>query len=181
MKKTKEAMKQEMENTIKMYEAKIKLWQNVARKTKKDGSDFQNFSKNFENAEIIVKYGDQYIQVSDYSQRIGGEFVVDDFRTRQIVKYFKNWEIPQDRIVKVPYLEPYFDMTPDEIMEYIKVVIDKYKTWIAEYQDQIKKLDVVYDHVDNVLSDLMDYVRKNTGNNTHLYYEMRKFIQNVGY
>jgi hypothetical protein len=60
--------------------------------TKKDGSDFQSFAKNFENAEIVrgrICADDFEIRVSDYSIRIDGRWVDDTIDIKQIVEYSK--------------------------------------------------------------------------------------------
>lgn len=79
MQKSKEAIRKQFENYIQEYEVKIRLWSAVKRVTKKDGSDFQSFGKNFENAEIVrgrICSDDFEIRVSDYSIRIDGRWVV---------------------------------------------------------------------------------------------------------
>ena len=181
MKKTKDQIRNEMLDTIATYKEKIRLWQNVKRKTKKDGTDFQNLSKNFENAEIIVKYGDTCIQVVNYNIRIAGNYVDDYFQIEQVVQYFKAWEVPENRIIHEYCRSPYIRMSPDEIMKYIQYHISKYEKWITEYEEQLEKLDAMYDYVSDHLEELMDYIRKNAGNNSHLYYEMRGLIEKVGY
>ena len=181
--KKKEDIRNKFEDYILDYEAKIRLWSNVKRVTKKDGSDFQSFAKNFANAKIErgrICSDDFEICVSDYSIRIDGKYVCDSISIKQVVKYSRI--IPaEDQIIKESFYEPYFYMTPAQVMEYIQITIDRYKEKIVEYQEQLAKLDALYDYVKSSVDSIMDKVRKEAGSNTSLYYEMRGLLKEVGY
>lgn len=183
MQKTKEQIRKETENSILMYEKKIELWKKVRRVTKKDGSDFQNFGKNFENAKIIrgrICADDFEICVNDYGVRIGGEWAEDKFDIRQVVKYSKITP-DESQIIKQSFLEPYFFLTPEQVMQMIQIKIQTYEEMIAEYREQLTKLDDLYDYVKNSLTEIMQKLRHETGGSSHMFYELRKLITEVGY
>lgn len=183
MQKSKDQIKEEYMNTIADYEARIRLWKAVKRVTKKDGSDFQNFAKNFENAKIErgrICSDDFEINVSDYSVRIAGKWVSDNIDIRQVVKYSKITPNP-DQIQKVKYLEDFFYMTPEQTMQMIQYRIESYENQIQECKDQIEQLDNLYEYVTSHVTEIMDHIKSVAGSNNHLYYEMRKLIQEVGY
>lgn len=50
-------IEQHIKESIAYYDTRINAWEAVRRLTKKDGSDFANFGKNFENARICAPYG----------------------------------------------------------------------------------------------------------------------------
>jgi len=50
-------VEQRIKGSIAYYDTRINAWKAVKRLTKKDGSDFANFGKNFENARIYAPYG----------------------------------------------------------------------------------------------------------------------------
>lgn len=181
--KKKEDIKNKFENYILDYEAKIRLWSNVKRVTKKDGSDFQNFAKNFENAKIErgrICSDDFEICVSDYSIRIDGKYVCDSISIKQIVDYSKITP-SEDQIIKESFYKPYFYMTPNQTMECIQITIETYKEKIEEYNVQLAKLDALYDYVKSSVDTVMHKIREDAGNNTSLYYEMRGLLADVGY
>lgn len=183
MQKSKEEIRKQFEDYIREYEVKIRLWSAVKRVTKKDGSDFQNFAKNFENAKIErgrICSDDFEISVSDYSVRIGGHWVDDRIDIKQIVEYSKI--VPaEDQIIKEFCYKPYFYMTPAQVMECIQHTIETYKQKIEEYRDQIAKLDALYDFVKSSVDAIMDKIKKETEGNSSLYYAMRDLIKEVGY
>ena len=180
---TKEEIRTRFENYIREYEEKIKLWKNVKVVTKKDGTPFKDFNRNFEGADVVrpaYGFGDIDLVVVNYKIRIAGNHVTDTIHTRELVKYTK-LNPSEDRIIKETYLEPYFYLTIPEIMEKIQRTIQIYEKNIEEYKDQIEKLDWMYDEVVTRINDTMDYIRENAGGNTSLYYELRGCIQKVGY
>lgn len=167
-----------LESYISEYESKIQLWKKVKRVYKKDGSNFKVLSKNFENAKIQNKtyssYEDPEMIVSDWTQSAG--YISDSIDLRELVKY-SSLKPDEDRIIKVPYLEPYFFLTVDEIEKKIAATIKLYETHIEEYKKQLAICDKTYDQfksaIDNALSDL----RKSAGNNTSLYYMCRDYMK----
>ena len=183
MQKSKEAIRKQFENYIKEYEVKIRLWSAVKRVTKKDGSDFQSFAKNFENAEIVrgrICADDFEIRVADYSVRIAGKWVEDAIDIKQIVEYSKI--IPaEEQIVKESFYKPYFYMTPAQVMECIQNTIETYKQKIKEYWDQLAKLDSLYDFVKVSVDNIMNKIKAETESNSSLYYAMWDLIREVGY
>ena len=48
-----ENLKKQIENDIDNYICSIEAWQNVTRKRKKAGGDFQNLKQNFEGCSIV--------------------------------------------------------------------------------------------------------------------------------
>ena len=183
MQKSKDKIRMEMKDSIEMYEAKIRLWKNVKRLSKKDGSDFQNFGKNFENAEYVrgrICSDDVELRVADYGIRVAGNWVDDSLDIRQIVKYSKITP-EENQIIKESYMEPYFYLTVDQTMQMIQIKIETYEKMISEYKEQLEKLDSLYDYVKDSLTEIMQKLRKETGGSSTLFYELRNYIKEVGY
>lgn len=181
--KTKEEIKTKFENYIKEYEEKIRLWKNVKVVTKKDGTPFRDFNRNFEGADVVrpaYSFGDIDLVVTNYQIRINGNWVEDTIHTRELVRY-SDLKPSEDRIINERFLEPYFYLTIPEIMEKIQKTIQTYEKDIEEYKEQIAKLDWMYDEVVTRINSTMDYIRDNAGSGTSLYYELRECIQKVGY
>ena len=180
MQATKEQIRIRFENYIREYEDKITLWKKVTVVTKKDGTEFKDFGKNFTNCRVYrpaYSFGDLNIEVSGY---VNNEYRKDEINTRELVKY-SNFKPEDSRIINEAYLEPYFYLTIPEIMEKIQYTIGKYQACIQEYKDYIEKLDALYDIVINGVNSLMDTIKREAGDHNSLYYEMRELIQNVGY
>lgn len=180
MRKQKDKIRSEFENLIKTYETKIDLWKKVERVTKKDGSDFQSYGKNFKNVEAVKDNylaGNLRIQVSDYIANSG--FIEDYIETRQVAKYSK--VIPsEDQIIKESFYEPYFYLTPDQMMEMIDIRISTYEEKIQSYKEQLEKLDDAYDAVMERVAELKNTIIEMTcmdGNRTSLYYEMIELVR----
>ena len=183
MRKTKEQIREKFENYIAEYEEKIRLWQNVQVQTKKDGTPFKDLAKNFSGAKLVrpaYGFGDIELHVANYRLRIGGSFVEDKINLRELVKY-SPVKVDESRIIREAYLEPYFYLTIPETMGKIERQIETYKKAIIDYQEQIEKLDSLYDEVARRIDDTMDFIRQNTENYSSLYYELREMVQKVGY
>ena len=117
MMKTKESIRKTFMDYIADYEEKIKLWENVKVVTKKDGTPFKDFAKNFSGAKVVrpaYGFGDLELHVANYKKQINGHFVEDKINTRELVKYSK-FTPDASRIHNEAYLEPYFYLTIPEI------------------------------------------------------------------
>lgn len=181
MQRSKEDIRKKFEDYIKEYEEKIRLWSEVKRVTKKDGSDFQSFAKNFENAEIVrgrICSDDFEICVNNHKIRISGDWVKDSISIRQIVEYSKITPA-EDQIITEASYNPYFYMTPAQVMENIQIQIEIYKKQIDEYKDQLSKLDALYDFVKSSVDTIMVKIKEEAGSNTSLFYEMRALLKEV--
>lgn len=82
-------LKAELANSIIADKTALEKWQEVTRNTKKDGSDFVNLKKNFNNARIDDRYNTVWIEV-DYCMQPGGyksdSIYITDLSVNEIFK-----------------------------------------------------------------------------------------------
>lgn len=117
------------------YKNAINAWSNVKRATKKDGSDFANFGKNFVNATIRQEYSwcNPTLKV-DY--RCGNSYTYD---TVEIEK----------------------NDTVNDIFVKINNRIRVFNGYIAEAEKKAKNTEHVFDEVDKTMKELMEFCNQN--------------------
>jgi len=182
MEKNLEQIKKELQNSIEECNAKIAAWENVKRVTKKDGSDFSTLSKNFENAKIVTAdysiRNEKQIRVSGWTEN--RKFVDDYFSIVPCVKNVK-FEVAPDRQIKESFLEPYFYMTVEEIVEAIENRIAMWKEYVESYEEQLRIADHFYILIENELekiSEILDAVSdKRNSKNLSLRYALEHKVK----
>lgn len=186
----KEQIRAKLEKYISEYKAKIELWQHVERITKKDGTDFQNFCKNFSNAKIETGgIHDRDIVVFDHkiiNSRM--EWIEDkistDLNVEDYVRFFSK-QPEESRIIRETIIKDYLYLTPDESMQLINRQIAIYQERITDYQQQLELLDNAYDVIKGETKKLYDTLKAVTGDlgmyHNSLYYELKKIISEYPY
>ena len=186
----KEEIRTKLEKYISEYQVKIELWQRVERITKKDGTDFQNFGKNFTNSRIETGLiHDRDIVVFDH-KIIGGrmEWIEDkistDLNVEDYIKIFER-QPEKDRIISETLIKDYLYLTPEESMQMIERQIAIYQERITDYQKQLKLLDNAYDVVMAKTKELFDTLKEVTGDagmyHNSLYYSLKEKIEKYPY
>ena len=186
----KEEIRNKLHGYISTYEAKIELWQKVTRNTKKDGTDFQNFKQNFDNARIetgifherkIVVFGDRIInkRMEWIEDKIDTSLNVEDY-TRIFGK-----QPEETRICRETLLKDYLYLFPDEVMQMIDRQIAIYQERITDYQKQLEMLDNAYDIITAKTKELFDTLKEVTGDlgmyHNSLYYALKEKIEKYPY
>ena len=186
----KEEIRTKLEKYISEYQVKIELWQRVERITKKDGTDFQNFGKNFTNSRIETGLiHDRDIVVFDHkiiNSRM--EWIEDkistDLNVEDYIKIFER-QPEKDRIISETLIKDYLYLTPDETMQMIKRQIAIYQERITDYQKQLKLLDKAYDIITAKTKELFDTLKEVTGDlgmyHNSLYYSLKEKIEKYPY
>lgn len=174
--KTAEEIKSKLSKYIAENEEKIKLWEQVQRVHKKDGTDFANFGKNFTGCKVQEKSysSEKEIVVSSWTPAAG--YRHDEIDIRQIVRYSKITPAPE-QVQKVQYLEPFFDVTPDQAEALIADRIETLKQHNAEYKQQLAITDKVYSRFVFQINNALQELKDQAGDRSTLYYEARDYMQ----
>lgn len=177
---SKEDIRKNIQGSIDRYNTKIALWEAVKRVTKKDGSDFQAFGKNFTNCEITREYDD--INLNVCGRTPAGEWVSDYIRTRTCVDYWHGEKPAEDRIKRAWGLKDYFYLNPAETMEAIEATITSYKKWRDENLKALEKLDPAYEYTEKVMAELREKLKELCGSDrSTLYHRLEEKIQKFPY
>lgn len=186
----KEQIRAKLEKYVAEYKAKIELWQRVERITKKDGTDFQNFCKNFSGAKIetggihdrdIVVYG--YCVIEKREQWIEDK-IATDINLEDYIKIFDR-KPEEARIIRETLIKDYLYLTPDESMQLINRQIAIYQERITDYQKQLEMLDNAYDVIKAKTKELYDTLKEVSGDlgmyHNSLYYALKEIISEYPY
>ena len=153
-----ESVKKEKQNLIDCVEDaknRIILLKSIKRDYKKDGSNFQNFLKNFKsdlpNFDIYYSYSD--IKAKSYPT----EVYIKRYAIRSYWKdeYFEKIEKEDPtRIIKSYWLMDKVEYTVDEIMENIKKDIEREEKHLKEYETQLQNFDKNVEELQEKLEEL---------------------------
>lgn len=132
--------RKEIKNYISNYENKMQLLKSIYRVYKKDGSDFQNFFKNFDSK---LKY---------FSMNFDGSSRVDIYASELLENgFYKRYN---DTIYLSGSGFTTENITASQFMYLINEDIEKYKKYIDEYN---KKLNTLHDEalkIEKIFNDL---------------------------
>lgn len=119
---------------VETYKSAIKAWQNVKRVSKKDGSDFANFSKNFVNANIYREYywSSQIIRV-DYQYNHGWTHDTIDVNDNDSV---------------------------NDIFDKINKRIELFRDYIANNERKAQNTEQVFREVDRSIKELVNFCKE---------------------
>ena len=121
---------------LEFTENQLKLLEQIKRKYKKDGGNFQDFSKNFEGATIYREYcGATYYNIRGYIEKY------------TLVEYNINGE----------------DLTPDEIMAEIEKSKEKLKGEIEYQKTILNNLEKAYNFTIEKLIEVESEIEKELG------------------
>lgn len=174
---TKEEIIKNFDQHIQNYKDKIVLWKNVEVVTKKDGTEFQNFSRNFTNSSIRNFYSSRYIGVHAW---VENRWIEDEIDTRQLLEN-ADTEISEDRIIKKPISKPYYYLTVKETADKINKVIKQYEINIRDYEAQKAIVIDCYDEIENMATEMLNKIKQVTidTNKEYIsaYYRLRDVVK----
>ena len=174
--KNAQEVKKDLEKSLREHEAKAEWWKKVERVTKKDGSNFKIFSKNFSNCRIYANYMQRnVIAVGGW---VDGSGYVDD--EMDLWEYVDNTELNPDEhtiIKEAVWSRAYFYLTVDEVFQKIATQIEMHERYAKEYREQIEKADEVFNEFAEAINIALDKLKEKAGDNTSLYYRCREYMK----
>ena len=146
------------------YETISKLWEDVARNYKKDGSDFSTMSKNFSGCTFkdptVCKLHALEKEITVCGPTPAGRYVHAKIDNYQCVKYSKI-KPEENRIIKESFLEPYFYLTAGEIEQAIKEESAKYKAWAENNRKRAKMVTAAAELYNKKMQELNQELKNN--------------------
>ena len=132
--------KKTLENYLEECETKLELWKNVKRLSKKDGSDFQNFGKNFEGAKVDRSAYSDTEELNVHGRTKSGRWIEDT-----ILVFGRNYQHP---------------LTVSGAFEKIELRIKYYEVKIRNCKLQIAHAERIYNLTVNTVKALYDEALK---------------------
>lgn len=173
-----------LNESISFYDSRIKAWENVKRKSKKDGTNFVNLSQNFENASI-----GKYYPVETYATPYLSVFFENGNRYEQdemsifVSRYDK--DLPEHNAERETRNTDYGTsneiMTLDEIFYMISKRIENYKHYKERAEKELEMLDTIFEQVESKCNELIELVKPIQDNEiggTTLSYALGDYIAN---
>lgn len=180
-----EDVKNRLQESINYYDCRIKAWEAVTFPTKKDGTPFKVFSKNFDGADIGKYYpvedaAHPYLTVYAEEKQIGGNtrYISDHL---QIYMDRYNDRLPQhnpERTIISWCGIPIEQLTLDEIKTEIQALISRYKGYKKRAEYQLSIAGDVFEQVNNALDGVRTVFRENNLRSTTLGYALENYIEN---
>lgn len=171
---------QEIKNTLEKYiaenEAKAELWRKVERITKKDGTDFKAFAKNFGNARIYANYMRRnVIAVSGWVN--GHNYISDEIDLWEYVDSTKLNPEEHEIIRESAWTREYFYLTVSEVFDKIAETIETLERRTEEYKKQLAQVDDVFTEFSNAINEALNTLAEKAGKYTSLYHECREYMK----
>lgn len=152
-----ENKKAELQQAITDYKACIEILESIKRTSKKDGSDFQNLFKNFEMPENV---------------RLGWWFVVYS-KYGQIHSYRNGTH--QEIILESHDIKD--EVSADQLEAEIKQHIEKYKNWLNDAENDLKKFDDDLSGFSEIVANLGQFLDNlESGNDYKLRESLKKVL-----
>lgn len=175
---TTDKIKADLIKTITEYEARITLWKNVKRLTKKDGSDFKIFSKNFGNATVYSNYmGRNALKVNGWIKDLG--YIEDEI---WMWEYVDSTELnPEEHTIiqEAVWSRPYFYLTVDEMFAEINRIIEIYERKISSCRNEFSTVDEIFTEFAEAIDAALIKLKEKAGDRTILYYECRDYMKHA--
>ena len=169
-------IKKNLEKYIAEHEAKAAWWKKVERLTKKDGSGFKVFSKNFKNARIYANYMQRnVIAVGGW---VNGSGYIDD--ELDLWEYVDHTELnPEEHTIikESPWSREYFYLTVDEVFAKIEKRIQMHEKYVKEYKEQLEKTESVFKEFAEAIDKALATMAEKAGKNSSLYYQCREYME----
>ncbi len=149
-----------LEESVDYYQTELDLWEKVTRNHKKDSGDFENLSKNFNNAKIQQ----ENYEPSDYKEIcVYGRNKKGYCQTYSIKCYeYEETENTKAKIEYETWRKPIYILTVDGIFDRIAKRIEMDRNYIDNLQKQIEIAPQIYDKVCNCLTTLHDVLENDT-------------------
>ena len=146
------------------YEKQLHALKSIKRETKKNGSDFQNFLKNFSSSDPDVK-----IQRGGLSG-LRGAYITFWYKWERID--LENSTIREDfiteiekkdpkRVIKESYLKPYVYYTPTEFFNTIQEAIEKMTEKLKKINTEINSFEEETDKLFEKMIPLLEFLKDN--------------------
>lgn len=153
----KEETKKECEQNLKNYQIQLEMLESIKRKTKKDWTNFQNFTQNFEstlwiNFKLWMRgdYYDLYYQ--------GQSIEIINYTTDEnIIKEIEKKE--PERIIKQSYLKDRLKYNVEEFLEKIEREKERRKKIINEYILFLENYEKITNEIENILEPVLWYIK----------------------
>ena len=151
-----ESFKKELEKHLAEHECKLELWKNVKRLSKKDGTDFAHFGKNFENAKVTLP---AYL---DFERlKVNGRIVPTTAWTEDEIDLVRDADdsIPEERTFE-HYGKKKYHLTVDEAFEAIENRIRFYEVEIQNDKLELAHAESIFNLTVNTIKALYDEALK---------------------
>jgi hypothetical protein len=172
-------LKKTLERNLSWHETCLDLWKNVKRLSKKDGTDFANFGKNFENAEVNNEF--DRLEVSGRSKFEWIRDSIDFLLTADD-------NTPEDRII-LSYRTRYYHLTVDEVFTAIENRIRYYEVEIENDKIQLAHAESICNLTENTINALYKQALKeledagftptSSFDTPSILYEVRKIVERI--
>jgi len=177
-------VKKDLQENIEYYNARITAWEAVRIVTKKDGTPFKVYSKNFAGAEI-----GRYTPVEDYANpyltvyfKVAGRYESD-----QLELTYNNRGLDEGLPEENPEREERFSawgtkhyiVTPEEARVKIDNLIARYKEHKAEAERELNESKEYFDKVNAKCEEIRDILTEIKGDrlSSHLVYVLEDYIK----
>ena len=171
--------------SIGYYDALIKMWKNVEFITKKDGTPFKVFSKNFKNASIgkyypVEDWGNPYLTVDGeyYINENGYRNIAEDHMQIYVDKY--NSRLPEhneEREMRSWCGIPREVMTIEEIKSEVAYRISELERYKKEAEDALEMSEAVFKLVEDKLKEIHDIVYDGDIKSSSLEYALQDYVR----
>jgi hypothetical protein len=179
--RNKEEIKNRLERILKDYRAKLEAWNNVQRATKKDGTEFAVFSKNFVNASTNQN-SDRTVEHPEMTVY----YQCDGYKSDSINMYLYMDTLKDGDPRKEGYQKHWHRMTyrynVKETFEAIEEHKQRIKERISQYEKQLADLDKYFEEADRLKRQVIEFLKaddlKDTIGANSLGYALRDYIKN---
>ena len=179
-----EEVKKDLQETISYYDDRIKAWESVQIVTKKDGTPFKVYSKNFAGAEI-----GKYYPVEDYANpylsvhfKHNGRYEWD-----QIELVYDGRALDDGLPEENPEREERISawgvkrniVTPAEAMTKVNNLISRYKDYKAEAEHELEHSKEYFDQIDAKCEEIRAILTGIKGDrmSSHIVYVLEDYIR----
>lgn len=183
--RNKEDIRERLLGDLEDIKATLDLWRDVKITSKKDGTPFADINRNFINARYLR--GDGFLEhekliVDGYGTN--RKYVKDSIDCYLLVEYMaEDDNRKQQANPKQTYIKQIYTLTFDEIVNAIDERIEYLNYKIKHYTEQLERLNVVFDTINDKVKELKDDIHtmtkcKSDGDyDNTLYYAMREYCK----
>ena len=142
----------------------LECLEKIQIKRKKDGTHYANKNQTFENATYT---GDTKDTIMHPELKVSGRDIKGRWETYTINCYLFIDDMPKDDIrrekaIEASCLKSTYILTTDEIIEKIEQEKERQRSYIANYEEQIRKSKVIFEEVEKKVQFLKDFIKTTT-------------------
>lgn len=173
-----EQVKEDLRKYIKENSALLEAWKKVRKRTKKDGTDFQNLRQAFKDNENHVDVVRKTYATQDFEKalrvwcRVDGKYIDDEIDVYD--PRTENYH--ESRAVRAGYYTIVL-LTADEVMQRVNERINLMEKRIAESEAQLELVDEVYEAFADTIDKALEEAAQKAGGQNHLYYACREYMR----